>query len=145
MEIKIPFTDRKFTGELRWNLPETEEQKEQIAFNNSVLTVVLLVLAFSHISIVLSSLGALYVFVQCCRRDLMLYSIGVKSDLISVCLQVALICFLLKLIVSIFSDFQISGFELIECSYIAFYIYTWRAEIKEFYTYVKSSLGLRFK
>ena len=135
MEIKIPFTDKTFTGELRWNFPETEEQKEQIAFNNSIVNVVLLVMSLSGILAALSFIG---VFVQCCRRELMLYTVREKFDLVSVMLQAMVVVFFIFVIFDTIFDFRISIARLIVWGCIAFYIYTWRAEIKAFYTYVKS-------
>lgn len=138
MEIKIPFTDKKFTGELRWNFPETEEQKEQIAFNNSVVNVALLMLSVTNISLALSLMAIFLIFIQCCRRELMLYAIGDKFYLLSVILQGIMILTSLGIIIDIFFEFRISIARIIVWSCIAFYIYTWRAEIKEFYSYFKS-------
>lgn len=39
MEIKIPFTNLKFTGKMRWNFPETDAEKLEIATNNAVLII----------------------------------------------------------------------------------------------------------
>ena len=137
MEIKIPFTDKTFTGELRWNFPETEEQKEQIAFNNSIINAVLLVLSLTNIATFLSLMSIFLIFVQCCRRELMLYAIGCKFYLFSVILQCIMTVLSLSFIFDTIFDFRISIAHLVVWSCIAFYIYTWRAEIKEFYTYVK--------
>lgn len=138
MEIKIPFTNKNFTGELRWNFPETEEQKEQIAFNNSVVNVALLVLSLTNITTFLSLMCIFLIFVQCCRRELMLYAIGDKFYLLSVILQCIMTLLSLSFIFDIFFEFRISIARIIVWSCIAFYIYTWRAEIKSFYSYFKS-------